>query len=305
MKKRGLFLPLIFSLMFLLPAAIYGSEPRSAPISSGRSLAEMVRALEHDTAPSALYHLSTLYERGFDSIPADSLRAMTLLKESARRGYAPAQNYLGFKLYTTAPDSAWYWLGKAADAGDAKALSNMAYLLLSEDTLSSSPLSSERSLKAIELLQRSADSGVATAKAHLGDLYRKGRGVERDSLMARQLYLDAVRGGYADAEMPLWYIEEARLNTLSPEEALRAGKEAAEAGADAVAFLLFRRAVEGDIPEAYTLIGDAYSSAKGVDYNYEKALENYKAGAEKGDPRAQRIIEELLEIFPDIFSKER
>ena len=42
--------------------------------------------------PEAMYRLSALLERGFDTIPADTARSVSLLKRSARAGYAPAMN---------------------------------------------------------------------------------------------------------------------------------------------------------------------------------------------------------------------
>ena len=44
----------------------------------------------------ALYDLAMLYDTGYDSIPVDSARSTALYRLSAERGYAPAQNYLGF-----------------------------------------------------------------------------------------------------------------------------------------------------------------------------------------------------------------
>lgn len=289
MKK----LLLIFSFSFL------------ALTSWALTLRERVASLEKEADEGnaeAMYHLSTLYEHGFDSIAPDSIRSRALLDRAAMAGYAPAQNYLGFKLYPEQKDSAIYWLNKAAEGGERKALSNLAYILLEPDSLISPCERISRDSKAAELLAKAAEGGVPTAMASLADLYREGRGVEKDTLKAELLYLDAVSAGLEDAEMKLLSMSHERYGSLSPEEALKEGLRAAHSGAHTVAFNLYQKAAEGDIPRAHTLLADAYSSAKGTDYNHSLALQQYALGALGGDPSAQFILAELLEIFPDALS---
>lgn len=186
---------------------------------------ETLRCAAQKGDSAAMFHLSTLLERGFDTIPADSLQARTLLVEAARRGFPQAQNYLAFKIYDAQPDSALYWLHKAADAGNPTARANLAFLRLQKDSI------------------------------------------------------------------------------ISPQEALREGLNAAHAGAHPLAFHFYKIAADAGIPKAQTLIADAYSSAKGVDYNHDLALRYYIKAAEAGDPSAQFILAELLEIFPDALNK--
>lgn len=294
------FLFLLFTATFIFNSRAEGV--KEAPSPRAFSLRQRIEALEKDSSPEALYHLSILYENGYDSIARDSLRALSLLKTSAERGYAPAQNYLGFRLYTTRPDSALYWLERAAEGGDPKAMSNLAYLILSGQRAADSIISESAYARAVSLLSRSADEGVAPAMAALADLYREGKGVEIDTLRAESLYLDAVKGRFQEAEKKLLSMNLDRYASFSPEQALAEGLRAAQAGAFTVAFNLYSRAAQGDIPRAYTLLADSYSSAKGTDYNHEAALSNYILGALAGDPSAQFILAELLEIFPDALS---
>lgn len=271
-----------------------------------------IKALERAASAGdveAMYHLSVLFEHGFDTIPADTILARSLLERAALGGYPPAQNYLGFSLWPAEKESALFWLRRAADAGDMKALNNLAFILLQSDSI---PLSSGDSLsfrdsldsEAAALLSRAAEARVPTAMASLADLYREGRGVQKDSLKAEQLYLDAVSAGLKDAEWKLFSMNRDRYLSFSPEKALYEGIRAAKGGAETVAFNLYRRAAVGEIPKAYTLLADAYSSAKGVDYNHALALEYYARGAFAGDPSAQFILAELLEIFPDALQGE-
>ncbi|MDE6682675.1 MAG: sel1 repeat family protein, partial [Muribaculaceae bacterium] len=209
--------------------------------SGALTLRNRVSALEKEAGEGnaeAMYHLSTLYEHGFDSIPADSLLSHRLLQRSARAGYAPAQNYLGFKLYPAEKDSAIYWLTKAADAGEMKAVSNLAYILLQSDSTLTAEMRCERDSKAAELLTKATEAGVPTAMASLADLYREGRGVEKDTLQAELLYLDAVSAGLGDAEMKLLSMSHSRYASLTHEQALKEGLRAARSGAHPVAFNL-------------------------------------------------------------------
>lgn len=286
-------LPLALGLILAFSVAFAGN-PRHAQIIADLEQ----KASEGDS--SALYHLSTLYERGFDSIPADAVRSFALLRQSALRGYAPAQNYLGFLYYADSlrldKDSAIYWLEKAAAQNDMKAANNLAFILLD------STASPEQEAHAVSLLSRAAEAGLPSAIDRLGDLYRTGRSVTADTTKASMLYLEATRRGAPDAEKKLLAMMYPRYSSLSPQEALNEGLVAAAAGADVVAFTLFNRAAQDSIPRAYALLGDAYAGAKGTDYNNSMAIDNYLKAALGGDPSAQFILAELLEIFPDILN---
>ena len=271
------------------------------PLTLGGRVAELEQKAEKGDS-AAMYHLATLYERGYDSIPSDSARSDSLLRMAARRGYAPAQNLLGYRLYYHTPDSGIYWLRKAAASGDLKAQSNLAYLLLQSDSSIDMTERARRDSIAASMLTKGAEAGIATSISTLADLYREGRGVERDTLQATLLYLDAISGGLTDAEIKLLSMNQGRYSAMQPGEALEEGLRAAKSGAHTVAFNLYMKATEGNIPRAYTLLGDAYSSAKGTDYSHALALSNYLKGAEGGDPSAQFILAELLEIFPDALS---
>ena len=99
-----------------------------------RSFAEFEKRVEAED-PEALYRMSVILEQGYDSIPRDSIRSISLLIKSAEKGFGEAQNYLGY-LYRRGervrqdPDSAIYWFRKGAETGNPKALNNIAYLLL-------------------------------------------------------------------------------------------------------------------------------------------------------------------------------
>lgn len=294
--RKSLYILLAFCLLLPVGTISIGAVGRRDVTNTIADLER--RAAEGDS--SALYHLSTLYERGYDSIAADSAKALRLLKASAKGGFAPAQNYLGY-LYQSDPrfeanrDSAVYWLEKAASQGDPKAASNLGYLLLGKKDVPDSVAA-----KAAEWFERAAEAGMAMGKAQLAELYAEGLGVPRDTLKAEKLFMEAIRDGFTSAEEPLYALMSSDYGRLKGQAALEKGVEMARNGATGIAFILYNQAAEDSIPKAYTLLGDAYAGAKGVDYNNALAIDNYMRGAVAGDPSAQFILAELLEIFPDI-----
>lgn len=309
--KKILLIPLflIFSVIMASSQTTDDSRPTTddsrLPTPDHMTLSSRICALEQSALrgdSAAMYHLATLYRRGFDSIAPDSARAFRLLNAAANKGYVPAMNLLGTDYMTSPalhnPDSALFWLRRAAHAGDPRARNNVAFLILQDSAADSDELE-----EAVRFLRESAQAGVPQAAATLADLYRTGRGVEKDTLQAEMLYLQARSAGLDDAERKLMAMNHHRYAAIAPREALREGLRAAQAGAHAVAFRLFSRAAEDSIPRALALLGDAYASAKGTDYNHDKATAYFLRAALAGDPSARFIIAETLEIFPDALSK--
>lgn len=264
--------------------------------------------------PEAQYRLSMLLERGFDTIPADTARSVSLLKRSATAGYAPARNYLGFLYHTgypgksdrflrVDPDSAIYWLSLAADAGDAKAAHNIAYLILSP-----SGEQPERDVRkdsiALSYLRRAADAGLPQSMTLLADLYAEGRVLPCDTARAVSLYEKAISRGFPDAEVrllnmmgPVWSKSDSR---TSLGEALRYWNMGAPA--IAVEFLSLIGPSDPEAARAYALLGHAYARGRGVPYDHRLANEYFARAAILGNPAAMFILAETLEIFPDALS---
>lgn len=266
-----------------------------------------VRAEKGDA--EALYQLSTLHERGYDSIPRDSLRAISLLRQSAEAGYPPAANMLGYKLMRgdgvkTDVTEGLKWIECAAEAGDGKALSNIGYLYLHGEGV-------ERDEeKAAYWLERAADAGIASAQSMLGDMYRDGSGVAQDSVKAESLYRLAFDNGLTDAAYKLYDLTKSTVDSLPAPARLREGLYYFDRSAPSVGVGIFHEIAEGDLsgnagltPElkarAKALLGDAYSRGRGVAYDYERSTRYYLEAAKEGNHPAEFIIGEMLEIFPD------
>lgn len=301
-RKKGLIIN-ILSIASLLCGLFFTPEARGqneTPDSLLRSRIQDMQTKGAKGDAEALYHLSTLYERGYASVEPDSALSRRYLRLAAEGGYAPACNYLGYLIFSSHPeqrDSAIYWLDRAYKAGDMKAANNMAFILLSD----SIPPETDTT-RGIALLNEAAEAGVGSALDRLGDIYREGRFVEADTVRARDLYLKAISRKAPDAEKKLLSMMYDKYKLLSSLDALKEGIVMARAGAETTAFILFTRAAEDHLPRAHALLGDAYAAAKGTDYNNALALDNYFQGARGGDPSAQFVLAELLEIFPDILS---
>ena len=203
MKKR---LPL-FRILPLLTLMLGMVAVAAVPESSRQALRQLIQRAEKGDA-KALYDLGVLHDTGYDTIPVDSARSTALYRLSAEKGYAPAQNYLGFRYFNGEyikqdVDSALYWLAKAAGNGDVKAANNLGFLLSNSDVVT-------RDYKqAIYWLTMATEAGLPAAAGNLADLYRQGLGTPADTVVAEQLYNMAIEGGLPDADKKL-------LNMMGP-----------------------------------------------------------------------------------------
>ena len=302
-------LPAILSLLLLiLPYFLANISGESLPSRTRLAVRELVsRAQQGD--PKAIYDLASLHDIGYDSIPVDSARSTSLYLLSAEKGYAPAQNYIGFRLYKgegTPRDISGgiYWLEKAAVSGDAKAANNLGWILLQGEDVERDPE------KTAFWFRKAAEGGLPAGQAQYADMLRTGYGVPADTLRADSLYCRAIEGGLRDAEAKLLAMQHRRWKSLSPSEALQLGLHHYTHRAPVIGVTLFdqvRRDTEGTIPDSLTstraralaMLGDAYTRAIGVDYDHDLAVECFAEAAALGNPSAQFIIGELLEIFPD------
>lgn len=304
----------VLMLLAVMVATMFAATPEGR-----RAFRQFEQRAENGDA-EAQYRLATVLETGWDSVPADSVRALDLMRRSARNGFPPAMNYLGYlygkgykvgdqELIPIDRDSSLMWLRRSADAGDPRAVSNLAYLLLN-DTVST--LSSETRLHtkaqndsiAFVYLQKGASAQIPTAFSMLGDMYRDGRWVKRDTLKAAANYEAALERGLGDAEARLFALMGRRWQRLSQDSAFNLGLRYYTGYAPGAGVLLLERAAE--IPDtigigarAMALLGDAYSRGVGVRYSHDKSLAYFARAALAGNPSAMFILAETLEVFPD------
>lgn len=224
---------------------------------------------------------------------------VSLLKQQAEAGDAEAMNYLGY-LFLSGEEgverdaaSGLSWLVKAASMGDAKAASNIGWLMIEGD------LVEQNFEQGAQWLEKASAKGLPIAQSLLGDLYRDGKGVPQDSFTADSLYRSAFEHGLTDAGHKLFSLHEAEYTALSPAEKVDVGRYFYLRGVPSEGVKLFYMASDEGDSDAMALLGDAYSRAIGVPYDYDLSLKYFTQAAVAGNPSAQFIIGELLEIFPD------
>lgn len=257
MNKLKAFIIILFISFLEISSAIGGTHQEEGL----RNLIERANAQD----AKALYQLARLYDSGFEGIPVDSIKSTALYLQSAKKGYPPAMNYLGFRYYKGEIvkqniDSALYWIQSAADKGDITAATNLGYLLT------------------------------------------EGEGIEHDDKEAAKWLAFASESGVKEAQSKLLELMGETWKELPPDSALTLGLKYYKGKAPIIGTYLLERASEANLPKAKALLGDAYSKGLGVPYNHQKALEYFYSAAVSGDPSAQFIIGELLEFFPDTFN---
>lgn len=233
----------------------------------------------------------------FNKEPEEDLHA--LLLESAEAGDVEAMNYLGYLLLSGEEGmdrdqaAGLLWLIRAASLGDAKAASNLGWLYVKGELV-------EQDLQeGVKWLDKAAGKGLPVAQSLLGDLFRDGMGVEKDTLAADSLYRQAFEHGLYDAGYKLYALNADAYERLSPEEKVNTGKYYYLRGAPSEGVKLFYMASDEGNAEAMALLGDAYARAIGVPYDHDLSLKYYVEAATRGNPSAQFVLGELLEIFPD------
>lgn len=224
------------------------------------------------------------------------------LKEAALSGSSEAQNYLGFRFYNGNDveqnvDSALYWIGKAAENGNVKAAGNLGYLL------SHAPDVPHDYDKAFLWLKIAADASLPQSFTQLGDLYRQGLGCETDTLKAIEFYEKGINAHVADAELRLLAMMGYKWKELPLDSAFSLGYRYYTKGAPIAGVDLLENAASQGSVKAMALLGDAYSRGIGVPYNHDISVDYFTKAAMLGNPSAQYILAELLDIFPDILDE--
>ena len=246
----------------------------------------------------AYYELAKVYEYGNDSVAADSAKSSLLYLMAAQEGYAPAQNYIGFRYYLGQgvrqdTDSALFWIREAAQAGDIKAAGNLGYLL------SQAPDVRHDYSEALIWLNKAVDAGLPAAFIQLADMKRRGLGCPPDTAAAITLYDKAITAGVPDAPLHLLAMMGFKWKELSGDSALNLALKYYPAPAPVIGVDLMENAAKKGNVRALTLLGDAYSRGLGINYDHDTSVAYFLEGALKNDPSAQYILAELLEFFPD------
>ena len=136
-----------------------------------------------------------LYGDGVRRIEARDFTGLDGLRKAANLGYAPAEFYLA-KLYETGEaglkkdlGEARRWTERAAEAGDRKAMHNLALYYVEGSG------GSKNTTTAAQWFRRAADLGLVDSQYNLGRLYEEGFGVSQNPAEAYKWYLIAAHAG--------------------------------------------------------------------------------------------------------------
>ena len=254
---------------------------------------------------SAFFLSLTIFARAQETPMSDSIhvQAHSLLYDRASAGDPEAMSFLGYLLLSGEEGmernvaSGLSWLSQAASAGDIKAASNLGWLYIKGDLI-------ERDVtKGAQWITTAAEAGLPVAISILGDLFLEGNGVPKDSIAADSLYREAFERGLADAGYKLAALNARTYSLLDADAQVEQGKYFYLRGAPSEGVKLFYLAAEQGNSDALALLGDAYTRGFGVPYDYDLSLKYYVEAALAGNPSAQFVVGELLEIFPDALQK--
>jgi localization factor PodJL len=151
-------------------------------------------------APAPASAARTLYAAAVRSIEAGDASGIETLKKAANLGHAPAEFYLA-KLYESGASGlkkdaaeARRWTERAAQAGDAKAMHNLAlYWFEGAGGV-------KDAAQAADWFKRAAERGVADSQYNLARLYEQGFGVPKNAAEAYKWYLIAAEAGDQEAK---------------------------------------------------------------------------------------------------------
>lgn len=212
----------------------------------------------------AQYKLFEIYSNG-EIIEKDNQEAIKWLKESAEQGYAEAQNDLG--IYCR--DESKFGKKLAFGWFEKAARQGYAEAQTNVGECYKEGLGVERNTqRAFYWFNEAAKKGVARAQYYMGECYKNDEGVCRDFVKAVEYYRKAAEQGYMEAQYELGRCYEIGLGL--PSDRYQASK-------------WYVKAAERGHAEAQYYLGKYYESLE----NWEMAIKWYQKPAEHGNPEVQ------------------
>jgi len=151
------------------------------------------------TSPAPTENAQALYEEGVRRIEAKDRTGLEPLRKAANIGLPRAQFYLA-KLYEVGEGGvkkdlveARRWTERAATAGDASAMHNLALYYFKGEG------GAKNVTNAAQWFRKAADLGLVDSQFNLGQLYEFGRGVDQNPAEAYKWYLIAAKAGDTSA----------------------------------------------------------------------------------------------------------
>ena len=217
---------------------------------------------------NAKVNLGNVYYQG-KYVRQDKEKAMSLFTQAAEVGNPRAMTALAFEYASqkTAEETrlAIEWYERAIELGDASAFAGLGAMYLTHPDLFDKP-------KAIRLFKKGAQLGDSYGMRQLGLAHLMGHGVTKDGAVAISWFRKAIKlnDSYAIVILGRMY--------ASGEGVTRDFNEA---------FRLMQEAAARDQTDAMNYLADAYSRGVGVPVDRKQALVWVTKAAEMGDPWAK------------------
>ncbi len=259
-----------------------------------------------------------LFQEGYDALfAADYAKAENLLQQSAEKGYADAQAWLGDMYYESRGVTQDYfkaadWYLKAAEQGNAHAQFMLGVMYENGEGVE------KDDEQAVVWYTRAAKQGTIWAQYNLGLMYYNGKGVTKDYSKAAQWFAKAAEQGDANAQIQIGYMYENGEGVAQDyAKALEWYTKSAEQG-DAYAqsnlgnLYYYGRGVAKDYSKAFEWYlkaagqghgyacysaGWMYEHGEGVAKNYSEAVRMYKLAANSGSNAAKQRLKDLGETY--------
>lgn len=149
----------------------------------------IIEASDSDVIADEQFHVGLAYYLGAYMLPKDIDKALSYFKKAAERGHAVAQMYMSMgcmKFDDDHSEEVMYWLQKAAEQGERRALYNLGISYHRGDIGGVPDIS-----KSNELFRQSAENDYIPAFYRMAYIYLYGKGVEKNLAIAKYwAYLD-------------------------------------------------------------------------------------------------------------------
>lgn len=258
------------TLCLLSACLIQGATAANVPsIASGASSAKA-----QVETPESLFDLGLAIALGTDGQAKNPDKGVSLIEQSASRGYAPAQYYMGLHCMEADKNSdALKYLRKAANQGHAGALYQMGNAYLNGTGVS------KDTEMAIEYFRRGAEAGDPDSQSQLAVCYRDGIGVPVDINQTRRWLQKATNSGDTWAKANLGVM-------LIKGEGGPANRAKGER-------LMIESASEG-MPDALEVLADFYLEGEFFEKDVKKAELLLQAGISRGSTSAMCSYARML-----------
>lgn len=252
-------------------------------------IAEIKKASDKGFNP-ARRNMAAIYMRGMAGEKQDIEAAQKLLEAAASNGdhqaqFELAQFHLGAGGESKKDENkAWDLINKAADAGNANALSVVGSVLFDGGKVGTKEIKAEPA-KAVERFTKLADQGVPTGLRVMGEIYERGlAGVKKDFTKALEYFVRAAQGNDAMALLRLASYYDGGVDVDPKDNKVDVQRN------DAAALQLYLLAAQNNVPLAIYNVGTFFEAGRSVQQDPQRAFAFFLQAAGSGFvPAMQKV----------------